>query len=107
MNFNSLRTRFSEAHRAITLGQFYTLSVDEVNILIADAKLSSSDSERARAFHPFFRIAGTAGNAFYIVSMVFKIILLALIFALRIQHNPDRWNSTIEQKESTCDVIGN
>ena len=104
MNFNSLRTRFSEAHRAITLGQFYTLSVDEVNILIADAKLSSSDSERARAFHPSFR---TAGTAFYILSMVFKIILLALIFALRIQHNPDRWNSTIEQKESTCDVIGN
>lgn len=52
MDFNTFRSRFSEADKGITLDQFRALSLNELNGLIRDTNLSRPDAGQAGLFHP-------------------------------------------------------
>ena len=71
--FNAFRQHFSEVDRQITLAQFRALSLDELNALIVEAKLTRPNAGQARLFHgkcsipPFiFIIVIVADELFFI-----------------------------------------
>jgi hypothetical protein len=71
MDFETLRTKFSNDDKTIDFNLYRALSLDELNGLIHDAALSRPEVGQARLFHPSSRRGKATTRSCYCLVIVY------------------------------------
>jgi hypothetical protein len=76
MDFETLRTKFSNDDKTIDINLYRALSLEELNGLIHDADLSRPEVGQARLFHPSSRPGKATTRSCYCLLIVYVILFL-------------------------------